>query len=475
MDVELQIWYIDRMIADGPHRLIGKIRSTELLLPSNTCARALSFPSSSINPGLNSQKISLEEMEVATVSLYLDSVLALAWFLDHTILVVSKRKALTYLECVSKGRITQLIQLPALLDQVSIFDVVSTNVNCAYAFLSNGRFGCILRINALIETSFSGSVRRPVPSSYDISLLYTVDLNLIHPVLPFVNCKIIVSLSTLPVDGDQVALVTVDSRGAAHIHRDGGVHELGEHFEDVFRLETHLPNYDSFAVFKTLHLGDPYFEWSHSLSTPLALNAFERGHFFGFKEGVILWSSIKSIVHQVQRSDMSNFSKYLPFQFLDLSRISFPFCVYQQVVSGITVPDSFLSGALFMSYSHSASCGLMLDSIEVMLKQEVESKAFQHDSASFTNALQVLATHDPLLLSEVLSSLTRKLEPSVLQRIFPIQPGNASQVDLFSISLQNSILSHAARLLTVASEHIGKSDQVAVLHRGMTRNIFRWI
>ena len=424
----------------------------------NTYALVLSFPSLSTPcPGLNLQLLSLDDATKVLVSCYLDCVLALGWLWDHTIILVSVRKGFKYLECISKGKITQLISLPSHLDQLSIFEVVSADVSTSYAFLSDGKFGYILKIVANFSILTAGNVSRSAPKSYAISLLYTADLGLSHPVLPFKSCKLIISSSVSTDQHNQIALVTVDSNGAGHIYQEGDVRYLGLRFEDVYRLDCHCPEYDGHALFKALHLGDPYYEWNHHIDTPLTFSAFERGNFFGFKEGIILWSLLKSYIHQAQQSDTINTLKYLPSQFLELSKISLPFCIYQRLVAdfAIATESAMNTKALSIAYCTSASSALMLDSVELMLKQEVESKAFQHDDASFLRALQLLVSHDPLLLSEVLSSLTRKLEPSVLQRIFPLPPENASQVDLFSISMQCSVLTHASRLLTVASEQIG--------------------
>jgi hypothetical protein len=361
---------------------------------------------------------------------------------DHTIIIVSKRSDKMFLEFVSKSNLNQLILLQATYMRLSHFDIVNIDPTLAYILLCDGLVGCILKVVAGITTSNVSAVpmKRSSPTDYVVSCAAVFDFAKCGSFkTPLVSVKVVVNRQSPSTD--VITLAAVDSGGQGFLfHSDGSCVNVGNHFEDLIRLENVLDTkpYIPYVIFKTNALDAPFQVWTPTHSAPIAVTALERGTFFAYHQGIILWNLVCNLTLQLRPVDATSVSKYLPSQVLNTISISFPYIVLAEAA---VVPTSdceaLLPGLLEIAYSSTTSSALLLDGIEQLMKSEVERRGFDKSSPVFVRLLTLLHKQDPLLMLEILSSTTRKLEPSVVQTLFPLplesRSSRYTQVDLFTL------------------------------------------
>ncbi len=119
-----------------------------------------------------------------------------------------------------------------------------------------------------------------------------------------------------------------------------------------------------------------------------------------------------------------------------------------------------------------ATC-LFVETLERTLKYLIENM-FNRRLIGATNDFLVLTSStmdaNPILLIELVSCLSRKLDPALCKRLFPALPAfvskaaiadpsrfrvSSSALSMYELCLTRNYLAHAARMLTVASDHVG--------------------
>lgn len=123
---------------------------------------------------------------------------------------------------------------------------------------------------------------------------------------------------------------------------------------------------------------------------------------------------------------------------------------------------------------------LFAETLELRLKTLVElvrsrSVGAANDFFALTTALHAI---DDILLFEVISRLSRKLDPATCRKLFPVLPSSPSSttssltaLSLYEASLDRTNLRHASRLLTVACEQIGGTDSVVATAKALKMSL----
>ena len=430
---------------------------------------------------------------------HITTVLSLAWFADHTILLLTLRGKNVYLELVSREKLHELFLLPAELANPTLFDVQVVTAQMAYVTVNNGLLFYLFQIEAITSLLVrTKHLTRSSPTSYSLSLLFIADLAQYTKALPVLTLKLFASTSAV-ASMPAIALLALDSSGCLYYitptvggwaSGSNSVKEqqaesllLLREVEDFHRLEyPHslgtspeclIARRGSKEVIEYLLWSPFFFTISSSFSSCLIhLSSLENGSFSGFRSGILFWNITQKISLSLQSSveeqsttfsasHSSSSCSYLPsFSFQPLP-LSLAFLLFSESLTredqADSILDAFLARSLDMLLTDNVAAVLFLEEAEKALKDMVSKKNFTNRDPSFQRFIATLARFSPTLMRDVIASTSRRVESSLVRYMFPLPMTSLapclSPTALFLSCLQPSPnLTQCARLLTIACE-----------------------
>ena len=157
--------------------------------------------------------------------------------------------------------------------------------------------------------------------------------------------------------------------------------------------------------------------------------------------------------------------------------------------SAMTVLLPIVRQLMASTLTHSTTTAYFLSHLELEVKLITDRSKFSNSDPEYSALMAYLYETEPLLLCELLSRLGRKLEPAISKKLFPVRlcvdmlepcgsPHTASAtsaasasnsgrvriisagvIALYESALISSHLHHAARLLSLACESVGGSEE----------------
>lgn len=455
-------------------RRSNKWRSTELMVTPSSKAYVLPLQSTAQTPTgvfYIYHDSTCTKWSTASIPMYIDQTLALAWFVDHTIIVLSIRKDLTYLELISKNKLHLLIQIPPILQNITIFDVYIHSSSIAYITISDGNIGIILQITAELCTyTNKGILLRYSPTIYKIQLIAYINYSLHTPYIPILNSKLFITKNNI------IYLLCITKKGIVIVYNTlGEVSIIGENYENIYRFEYSLKyNTLPYGYCKSYSLDIGNKLWTPDCCIPIT--SFHKGTYFHFINGILVWSNKKDTCLQLHPNSNNIIHNCLPSQLINIKCISLSYYIFLYYLNNYThmnlhilpttvnMEEQLLLNLLTLTTANILATSVFVDSVEILIISIIQNKLFNKSNPIYNKLIHILFTYNPLLLIEIISLAIRKLEPSTHTRIFPLPTSSTNQhssIDLYSYCISHTHITHASRFLTTACEQLGGSENLS--------------